>query len=62
MCVYIIIMDGGQIFNGDEKKYTFNILNYLDIKRDICNHSELYKDLHSYNDEQIKKKNIKNKK
>jgi hypothetical protein len=55
-------MDGGQIFSGDEKKYSFNIFNYLDVKRDICNHSEIYKDLHSYNNENNKKKNDKKEK
>lgn len=52
-------MDGGQIFSGDEKKYTFNILNYLDIKRDMCNHSEIYKNLDSYREEHDKNINEK---
>jgi hypothetical protein len=34
-----------QVFSGCEKKYTFNIYDYINVKRDICNHGETLKDL-----------------
>jgi hypothetical protein len=35
----------GQIFNGSEKLYTFDIYDHVNIQYDICNHGESLKDL-----------------
>ena len=38
-------INNGQIFYGHEKFYTFNIMDHLNIKYDICYHDESFKDL-----------------
>lgn len=35
----------GQEFTGSEKFYTFNIYDHINVKYNVCNHNDSYKNL-----------------